>query len=65
MINTHSPYILEALDKYSKKHKTYIKFYLADEGVVQQIHESNKLTLEEVFKKLNEPFTIFDKMESE
>lgn len=65
MINTHSPYMLEALDKYSKKHNAYTKFYLADKGIVQQINESNAGTLEEVFKKLNEPFKIFDEMENE
>ncbi len=65
MINTHSPYMLEALDKYSKKHTSYTKFYLADNGFVQQIDGSNERTLEEIFKKLNEPFKIFDEMESE
>lgn len=65
MINTHSPYMLEALDKYSKKHTSYTKFYLADNGFVQQIDGSNERTLEEVFKKLNEPFKIFDEMENE
>lgn len=64
MVNTHSPYMLEALDKYSKKHKSYTKFYLADKRFVQQIDESNERTLEEAFKKLNEPFKIFDEMES-
>ena len=64
MINTHSPYMLEALDKYSKKHSAYIKFYLADEGIVQQVDKSNKKTLEEAFRKLNEPFKIFDEMEN-
>lgn len=65
MINTHSPYMLEALDKYSKKHTSYTKFYLADNGFVQQIDGSNERTLEEIFKKLNEPFKIFDEMENE
>ena len=64
MINTHSPYMLEALDKYSKKHTSYTKFYLADNGFVQQIDGSNERTLEEIFKKLNEPFKIFDEMEN-
>ncbi len=64
MINTHSPYMLEALDKYSKKHNAYTKFYLADKGIVQQINGSNAGTLEEIFKKLNEPFKIFDEMEN-
>lgn len=41
MINTHSPYMLESLNKYSKKYK----FYLADKGLVQQINESNERTL--------------------
>lgn len=64
MINTHSPYMLEALDKYSKKHNAYTKFYLADKGIVQQINGNNAGTLEEIFKKLNEPFKIFDEMEN-
>ena len=64
MINTHSPYMLEALDKYSKTHNAYTKFYLADKGIVQQINKSNAGTLEEIFKKLNEPFKIFDEMEN-
>lgn len=64
LITTHSPYMLEALDKYSEKHKVDTQFYLADEGNIHQIANSNKNTLEEIFKKLNEPFKIFDEMEN-
>ena len=65
LVTTHSPYMLEALNKYSKKHNAYAKFYLADKGIVQQLGKSNDKTLEEAFKKLNEPFKIFDEMENE
>ncbi|MBD3842099.1 MAG: ATP-binding protein [Campylobacterales bacterium] len=65
IVNTHSPYMVEALQRYSKKYKVKANFYLADDGKIEQIENSNEKTLSKIFSKLSEPFDAFDKMDSE
>ena len=65
MVNTHSPYMLEALQKYSQKYKTRVNFYLADNGEIKQIDNDNNATLEVIYQKLNESFVEMDKIEEE
>lgn len=65
MVNTHSPYMLEALQKYSQKYKTRANFYLADNGEIKQIDNDNNATLEVIYQKLNESFVEMDKIEEE
>lgn len=65
MINTHSPYMLEALQKYSQKYKREANFYLADNGEIKQINNDNNATLEVIYQKLNESFVEMDKIEEE
>lgn len=65
MVNTHSPYMLEALQKYSQKYKTRANFYLADNGEIKQIDNDSSTTLEVIYQKLNESFVEMDKIEEE
>lgn len=67
VVNSHSPYIIEALKRYSDLNKIEDKtnFYLAEDGYIQKVEENNSLTLEKIFNKLSEPFDVFDKMDSE
>ncbi|MEA3288714.1 MAG: AAA family ATPase [Campylobacterota bacterium] len=67
LVNSHSPYMVEALQRYSDKEKLEDKtnFYLAEGGVIDKIEDSNSKTLSEIFEKLSEPFNEFDKMDSE
>ena len=67
VVNSHSPYMIEALKRYSEIEEIEDKtnFYLAEDGYINQIEDSNSLTLEKIFEKLSEPFDIFDEMDSE
>lgn len=65
LVNSHSPYMVEALQRYSELEKIDSNFYLAQDGKIEQMNESNSQTLAEIFKKLSEPFDTFDKMDSE
>jgi hypothetical protein len=66
VVNSHSPYMLEALQRYSEVEEIEDKtnFYLAENGVIDKVEESNALTLEKIFGKLSEPFDVFDEMDS-
>ncbi len=63
MINTHSPYMIETLEKCSKKSKINANFYLADNGEIKQIDDDNNATLEAIFQKLNDSFVEIDKID--
>ncbi len=65
LVNSHSPYMVEALQRYSELEKIDSNFYLAHDGKIKQVEESNSQTLAEIFKKLSEPFDTFDAMDSE
>ena len=62
MVNTHSPYLLEALHKYGKKYGINANFYLADGGKVEQIDNDNSATLEKIYKKLNQSLISLDEI---
>ena len=66
VVNSHSPYMIEALKRYSdiEKIEKKIDFYLAEDGNIEQIVNSNAKTLSEIFAKLSQPFDEFEKMES-
>jgi predicted ATPase len=66
VVNSHSPYMLEALQRYSEVEKIEDKtnFYLAENEIIDKVEESNALTLEKIFGKLSEPFDVFDEMDS-
>ena len=62
VVNSHSPYMIEALKRYSDRENLQDKtnFYLAENGYIE---DKNKL--QEIYEKLSEPFDIFDKMDSD
>lgn len=61
LVNSHSPYMIEALQRYSKKQNIPNNFYLADECKIVEDDQA----LSKIFAKLSEPFDEFDKMDSE
>ena len=61
LVNSHSPYMIEALQRYSKKKNISNNFYLADECKIIEDDQA----LSKIFAKLSEPFDEFDKMDSE
>ena len=65
LITSHSPYMIEALQRYGKKSKIDMDFYLAENGIIDKIDNNNSATLSKIFEKLSEPFDIFDEMDSE
>lgn len=62
VVSAHSPYMIEALERYSEKYNIKDKsgFYLARNREIE-----NKNNLEEIFSLLSEPFTVFEKMDAE
>lgn len=67
LINTHSPYFIEAIEVYSKKYGiSNCKYYLA-ENISEYVSEirdvSNETEL--IYKKLAEPFKVLESIESE
>ncbi|MBN2825307.1 MAG: ATP-binding protein [Campylobacterales bacterium] len=65
IVNSHSPYMIEALQRYSEKEKVTSDFYLAEDGYIHKIEDSNSQTLLKIFEKLSEPFDEFEEMDSE
>jgi len=65
VVNSHSPYMIEALQRYSEKEEVTADFYLAEDGYIHKIEDSNSQTLAKIFEKLSEPFDVFEAMESE
>lgn len=67
LVNSHSPYMIEALQRYSQKEQLEdnTNFYLAEDGVIGKMENSNARTLSEIFEKLSEPYDTFEQMESD
>jgi len=67
LITSHSPYMIEALKRYSEVEDVEEKtnFYLAEDGYIKKENNSNSETLAKIFEKLSEPFDVFDEMDSE
>ncbi len=61
LINSHSPYMIEALQRYAQKENIPNNFYLAQDNKIVEDSQS----LSKIFAKLSEPFDEFDKMDSE
>jgi len=63
IITSHSPYMIEALKRYSdiESLESKTNFYLAQNGII----EDNEDSLSNIFKVLSEPFELFRKMDSE
>ncbi len=64
LINTHSPYVVEAIYKYGIYFKTRINFHVSLESKIEQV-ENNEKTMELIFEKLNKPFKTFDELDIE
>jgi len=62
LVNSHSPYMIEALKRYSDREnlKDKSNFYLAQDGVIE-----NKNKLSDIFSILSEPFEVFREMDRE
>jgi len=65
VVNSHSPYMIEALQRYSELANVNSDFYLAEDGYIKKENNSNSETLSKIFAKLSEPFDVFDAMDSE
>ncbi|SFV88991.1 ABC transporter ATP-binding protein [hydrothermal vent metagenome] len=63
LVTTHSPYMVEALERYTEKYKVEANFYLAKDGVIKS--ENNNDTLIKTFKKLSEPFAVFQDLKAQ
>lgn len=62
LVSAHSPYMIEALERYSEKYniKNQSGFYLANDRTIE-----NKNKLSEIFALLAEPFEVFREMDAE
>ena len=62
VVSVHSPYMIEALERFSEKLniRQHAKFYLAKENKIEDTDE-----LEEIFSLLAEPFQTFKEMDAE
>ncbi len=65
LVNSHSPYMIEALQRYAEQEKIRSDFYLAEHGKIGKIENSNSQTLSKIFEKLSEPFEQFEEMDSQ
>ncbi len=65
LVTTHSPYMVEALERYAEKYKIEDKtnFYLAKDGAIKS--GDNNQILSKVFETLSQPYSVFDKMDAE
>ncbi len=66
LVNSHSPYMIEALRQFSSmmglENKT--NFYIADSGNIKQIDEDNSRTLADIYELLSEPYDFFEEMDA-
>jgi predicted ATPase len=65
LVTSHSPYMIEALQRYSDKEMLESNFYIAEYGKILQVENSNEETISKIFEKLSEPFNIFEEMDSQ
>ncbi len=65
LVTSHSPYMIEALQKYTKKSEENVNFYLTDNSNIEKVDNDNSETLSSIFSKLSEPFEEFEKLEEE
>jgi predicted ATPase len=65
VVNSHSPYMIEALERYAEKAEVPADFYLAEDGVIDKVEDDNSKTLAKIFNKLSAPYETFNQMDSE
>jgi len=65
LVNSHSPYMIEALERYAEKAEVPSDFYLAEDGIIAKVEDNNSKTLAKIFHKLSAPYETFNQMDSE
>ena len=65
LVTSHSPYMIEALQRYSETSGITNDFYLAENEKIDKIENLNSETLAKIFEKLSEPFDIFEEMDNQ
>ena len=65
VVNSHSPYMIEALERYAEKAKVTADFYLAEDETIDKIENNNSKTLAKIFNKLSAPYETFNQMDCE
>jgi len=65
LVNSHSPYMIEALERYAEKAEVPADFYLAEDGVINKVEDNNSKTLAMIFNKLSAPYDTFNQMDGE
>jgi len=63
LVNSHSPYMIEALELYSKHEKITPHFYLANKVDEVSIIENVSNNLEQIYKQLAEPINSLEELE--
>ena len=63
LITSHSPYMVEALELYSKQENINTHFYLANKVNEASIIENVSHNLERIYKKLAEPFSLLEELD--
>jgi len=63
LVNSHSPYMIEALELYSKKENINTNFYLANKVDEYSIIENVTNNLERIYKTLAEPINILEELD--
>jgi len=65
LVNSHSPYMIEALERYAEKAEVPADFYLAEDGIIDKVEDNNSKTLAKIFHKFSAPYETFNQMDSE
>jgi predicted ATPase len=63
LVNSHSPYMIEALELYSKQENINSNFYLANKTDETSIIENVNNNLERIYRKLAEPISRLEELE--
>lgn len=66
LVNTHSPYMIEALNQFSIMNNLNpeTNFYLAKDGYIKQEDNNNSMTLASIYELLSEPYDFFEEIDS-
>jgi predicted ATPase len=65
LVNSHSPYMIEALKRYGTQAKISMDFYLATSVGKQSTIKDVTTHISPIFEQLSEPFDTFDEMDSQ
>lgn len=65
LVTSHSPYMIEALQRYGSQAKIPMNFYLATLEGKQSTFKEVTNNISPIFEQLSEPFDIFDEMDSQ